>query len=800
MTGGTLASKIRGFLLGAGAFAGLLVVSQMLPGGRGSSGTPPAIIFLGLVGGLITALIAAGIVLIYRSARIINFAQAAIGAAGGAFTYELAVAETTTWPFIPAFVVGVIVAGFVGVIVELAFVRRFFNAPRLVLTVLTIALIQGLGFATGGIRNLPIFGEASERTIAQQQGTIEPNLPFGDFEFQLGELGIPFGFGHLFTIGAAIVVLIALAAFLRFTKAGTAIRAASENSDRAALLGINVKGLSTLVWGITGAISGVAVISIGLISGFGGLQGGTQGGAQAAAAVVVALAAAVIAKMRYLSVAVVAAVGLEIARQATAWSFSEYVTLFDTGLFLIILVGLLLQRRGLTRSETGDVSSWEATQEVRPTPKEILEVPGVRAWRIVLIILGIVFVLLFPWVTSTGPTNIAGYVAIQGIVLLSLVVLTGWAGQVSLGQWALVGVGGLVGGAMTAKMNLSFWLAMPAAAVVVGILALLIGLPALRIRGLYLAVTTFAMAFAVQTNVFNDKFFGWARADEVARPSFFLIDFDEERSMYYLAVGALVLCVLIVTGLRRTRPGRVLIGLRENEQNLEAFGINLVRARLSAFVIAGALCGFAGVLLVHHQRAVSTNLFPASDSLQIFIYAIIGGIGSVAGALLGVGYLTMDRILGTNPLAQFIIGPVGVLLILYAAPGGLSSIAFGIRDGIYRIIAQRKRIVVPSLFADVDPEAVLRQRAPLAEPIPGAGLAVIPAAQRYRSASWLYGRAGKVDGASRLASAEAAAMGAAAGRAEEIGAVAEEPAARATGGVAETAAEIAGVSTKGSEE
>ncbi|MGH2812131.1 MAG: hypothetical protein ACRDI1_05400, partial [Actinomycetota bacterium] len=148
------------------------------------------------------------------------------------------------------------------------------------------------------------------------------------------------------------------------------------------------------------------------------------------------------------------------------------------------------------------------------------------------------------------------------------------------------------------------------------------------------------------------------------------------------------------------------------------------------------------------------------------------------------------------------------------APGGLSGIAFGLRDGLYRIIAQRRRMVVPSLFADLDPAEMLRQLAPLAEPVPNSGLGALPVNLRYRTTSWLYGTRGKVDGAERRAAAEAQAFEAAADRIEDVGtvattpavppeeipSVAEEPAARATDEAGEVAAEVATGPTKGEDE
>lgn len=776
-------SRARGIIMALAGFIFVLLITRLMPSpSAGRSGTPSAVLFLGLVFGLLNALVTAGIILIYRTSRIINFAQASIGGAGGIFAYHLAVADTVNAPFLVAFLAGVIVAGLVGAGVEIAFVRRFFNAPRLVLTVLTIALIGALFFAIGFVQNLPIFGDPASRSIQELGGQEPMPLPFNDFEFSIGDLPLPFDFGHLFAIGISIVTLVGLAMFLRYSKAGVATRAASENADRAMLLGINVKGLSTIVWAITGVLSGVGVIMTGTLGSF------TSIGFPQPEVFLSALAAAVIARMKNLPIATLTAVGLEIIRQAAIYNLREQAVLFNVFVFFVILIALLIQRKEIQRSEEGETSSWKASEEFRPIPKEMLEIGAVRMWRRVLIVVGIAAVGVFPWITSTGVTNQAGAFAIQGIAILSLVALTGWAGQVSLGHWGLVAVGAIIGGALTAKLGWSFWLAIPITAVFTGAFAVLIGLPALRIRGLYLAVTTSAFAFASLV-LFDETFFGWLLPGAIDRPTLFLFDFDDERSMYYLSVFAFVLTAFIVTILRRSRPGRVLIALRENENNAQSFGVNLVRTKLSAFALSGFLCGVAGVLFAHHQRAISAQAFPAIDSLNLFIFAVIGGISSVSGAILGTIYFGVSRLLGGNPVLQLIIGPIGLLFVLYIAPGGLASIFFGFRDAILRIVAQRRRLVVPSLFADLDPNALELSLAPLSEPIPGTGLVNLPFDQRYRAESRLYRERGKLAITSRRSDIRA--IDAAAEAFESIGAAAENVPAHATGEVGEIASEVA---------
>ena len=239
--------------------------------------------------------------------------------------------------------------------------------------------------------------------------------------------------------------------------------------------------------------------------------------------------------------------------------------------------------------------------------------------------------------------------------------------------------------------------------------------------------------------------------------------------MYFLCVAALVLSIVVVVNVRKSRFGRVLIALRESEQNVAAFGIAAVRMRLAAFAFSGALAGFAGAIFAHQQRGLNPDSFAATASIDIFVLAVLGGIGSVNGALLGSLYFNVTRYFVTSPLFAGFIGSGGTLLLLYAAPGGLVSVVAQMRDAVLRVVAQRRQMVVPSLFADYDPDALARRLIPLAEPSSGSGLGALPPDTRFSLASGLYqGRGVRIFGRGDedRTTKEAAAIGAAAAAAE----------------------------------
>ncbi len=487
----------------AGGLVLVLLTCKLIPSATSSSvhGAPWAILFQGLVDGLLTALSAAGIVLIYRTTRVLNFAQTAIGAGGAVLTFDLL--QLTPVPFWLDVPLGLITAGALGVAFDLIFGRRFARAPRLVLTVLTIisaGLLSGAGQTV--IDTLPFFPGRDVRTLPQLTGSasLRPLMPLSGFNFRFPDLDVHFGFPELFAIACALLALAGIGAFLRYTKAGIAVRAMAESTERAALLGISVGLLSLIVWGLAGVLSGLSVTLQGLVT----TPAVTLGFAPSL--LLPALAAAVVARMSSIPVAAAAAVGIAVLDQSVRFLQPDVVPLISFGLLAMVAAGLLLQgRRRQGRGDRGATSSWVATEEPRPIPREMLGLGPVRLARWGVIALGLGLVCIYPFITSTQQTFLGAVIAIYAIVGLSLVVLTGWAGQVSLGQFAFAAIGAVLAGALAQKLGLTFWLAVPIASLLTAGVAVAVGLPALRIPGLFLAVATFAFAVVVRQLLFSER-------------------------------------------------------------------------------------------------------------------------------------------------------------------------------------------------------------------------------------------------------------------------------------------------------
>jgi ABC-type branched-subunit amino acid transport system ATPase component/ABC-type branched-subunit amino acid transport system permease subunit len=422
-----------------------------------------------------------------------------------------------------------------------------------------------------------------------------------------------------------------------------------------------------------------------------------------------ALAAAVIGRMERLTVIALAAVLLGIVEQAVIWHWHEpaYV---DPVLFVVVLGALVLTR--VRPGRATEASTWQTTREVRPTPRELARLPEVRAmrWGVAALVVGLL--LAAPAALSESRTNLASAIVIFAIIGMSLVVLTGWAGQVSLGQMAFAGIGAAVAGAVTARLHWDLSIGLLLGALMGAGIAFLIGLPALRRRGLTLAVTSLAFALMTSAYLLNRGFFGegttldWLPPDRIDRtPLFGQIGLHGETRFYYLCVVGLALAYAIVRGLRQTRTGRVLVAIRENEHSAESFGVHAQRTTLFAFACSGFLAAFAGALFVHQQSGLTTGPYHPEQSLEVFTMAVIGGLGSAPGALLGAAYVRgADYFLPSE--WQILATGAGLLAVLMLLPGGLGGAVADGRDWFLRRVARRRGLTVASLTTDETPDRV----------------------------------------------------------------------------------------------
>ena len=663
----------------------------------------PREIFLnGAVVGSLYGLIGIGLILIYRASRIINFAQAQLGAI--AASAALMLLTFHNWPYLAVIPLVILGGAAVGGIVEVSFVRRFSKSPRLILTVVTVGIgliLQAFEFFT----KKAIVGDQFLQSVAAQYRT-----PFSQWwSTQIGTL--TFTGDHIVTVLVVAGLAVALALFFRLSDLGIAVRASSENADRASLLGIPVKRVSTVVWVIAAVLSSIGVFLRGPLVGIPitGFVGPTL--------LLYGLAAAVIARMRSMPIVIAAGIGIGMVEQSVVFTRSA-PGLVSPVLLVMIVVALVVQRGRLARAMDAGGGSWQSAAQLRPIPAELRDLPAVRRAK-GLVGAGIgALVVLFPWIVGAGRTDTASRIVIFAIVAVSLVVLTGWTGQISLGQWGISALGAAVAGGLAANHNWDFFLTVGVAGMAGAAVAVLVGLPALRIQGLFLAVTTLAFAFTMSDFVLRRQWFGWLLPSQRAfanRPDLYgVFDLTEptelgpvtiaaDAKFYYLCVVFLAISLYLAHSLRRYRSGRVLIGVRDNPRLLQAFGVNLARTRLTAFAISGFLAAIGGALFAYQFGQIEPEAFLPQQSIAIFLMTVIGGATSLAGAVLGVVYVLGIPLLPVLRDVQFVellTSGIGVLLILMVLPGGLIEGVNRMRDAWLRRLALREGIHVPSLVAD----------------------------------------------------------------------------------------------------
>jgi ABC-type branched-subunit amino acid transport system ATPase component/ABC-type branched-subunit amino acid transport system permease subunit len=653
----------------------LIVASRLFP-----TKVPPGVVLQGAILGTGTGLLGVGLVLTFRSNRVVNFAYGAMGGLAASVAVALHLGPIGL-PWFAAVAVAAAIGIATGFFVELIVIRRFANASRLTLTMATIGLAQVLG---GMELLVPIIFKS--RPLVGSFPT-----PLNATTFSVDPLIITGN--DLLLVAVVPLILIALGWFLMRTESGIAVRGIAENAERARLLGIPVARLSTIVWCVSGVAAAVTVT----------LKAPSEGLVLDAAAgpqlLLPALAAAVIAKMESLPKAFVAGVGLGVLDQVVRWNVDKQST--TSVIFLVVILVALMLQKGVRGRAAQSEAVW-ANAAGKRMPAALSQLRQVRFSRRALAFALAALALALPLVATSSQLNRLNVAIVFGILVISVVLLTGWAGSVSLGQFAIAGVGGVVAGNLVSRYDVDFFVALFAAAAAGALIAVIIGLPALRVTGLFLAVTTLAFAVAMDSFVLNPANFREQIPGSIERPLLWeRFDLQSEGAMYYVCLGVLVLAVIGVSGVRRARSGRVLLATRDNERSVAAAGVSTVRSRLGAFMMSGMLAGAAGCLYAVVLGGIGFHTFEPSTSLLLFSMAVIGGMESVGGALLGVALVSTIAYL--VPQFQLIITGAGSLLVLLLIPRGLVQVLRNVEIRVHVAIARLRGIDVGD---DEMPDAV----------------------------------------------------------------------------------------------
>lgn len=622
---------------------------------------------LGLLNGLTIGLLAVGLVLVYKSNRFLNLAHAQMGALSALLMAKW-VADWG-WNYAVAFVAAVALALFTGLLLDRVVIspvrRRTKSSMRLLLLSLGVSqLLLALTF-------IPHLGPDTTRT------TVFPQ-PFHS-DLRIG--GVTLTAMNILTAVLVPLLVVGLALFMRYTVYGKQIRAAANNPDEARLCGISVSRVSAVTWALAGGFSGVSAV----------LQAPQQASFNVAALgpflLMLTLGAAAFGAFVSLPGALAGGLVLGVVNQVVAAETGDGTTAL---LAVFVLIMVIVFVRGRAIAEVFELTG-AAVEDLPVTrvPASMRRRPFVRYQPLYLggtAVLVLALWPLLPYFNSTGNRFLLSLVLIYAVLGVALTMLLGWGGQVSLGNFALVGLGAY----LTARWSSEGW-TLGALLLVVGAIGaavmVVVGLPALRIRGLTLAVTTLGFAVISHDWLYHQSWVGGPNplAATVEPPSFGigLGTAGTQLSIYYVALVLVSLTVLACASLRRASPGRLFLAVRDNENASVAFGVTPTTVKLAILAVSGFFTAAAGVLWAASWSAVSTTQFTPDFSLAILAIPVIGGLGSISGAV-AAAVLLYAATFFVGPQVQGLFGELGQNLgfQLFLAGSGVVSVTMHFPSGL----------------------------------------------------------------------------------------------------------------------
>ena len=575
-------------------------------------------------------------------------------------------------PYWVAFLPALAVAAGIGALAEATVVRRLRNAPAIMSVVATLGVGQFLVLFAFAINS-----QAGAGAIYP-----EPSwLP----TFQFGALRVTPAYSGMLFLSPVVVLVVG--GFLKFTRYGMAIRASASNPEAARMSGIFAPRMSSLAWAMAGALAAFSAILTQPTQGF------SSSDSFGPSLLLVALTGAVVARMHSLPVALAAGAAVGIVEQLLLWNYAQS-GLVQVALFVIILVTLLVRRDHVGRGE--EKGSWAAVQAARPLPHAIARLASVRAAAALLgvLLLG-VFLVLPQLVSNATSVRVTGTFAFI-VIALSVGIVTGLGGQLSLGQFALGAVGAVVSFQVSRRTG-NFFESFAYGGLAAAAMGVVIGLPALRIKGLLLAVTTLSFALVIPSYILQQDWM-LGSGKNPGRPILAGRALEGGRSYYYVGLATLLVALLIARNIRAGGLGRRLIAVRDNEDAARSFTVPAATVKLQGLALAGFVAGLGGAMYGHSLSLIGPTSFPTRASIDVVAIAVIGGIGLLYGPLLGAAVVQGATFLPLDT-AGLAATALGQLLIIMYLPGGLGSLVAPARDRLAAWLARRAGIDVEAAFA-----------------------------------------------------------------------------------------------------
>jgi ABC-type branched-subunit amino acid transport system ATPase component/ABC-type branched-subunit amino acid transport system permease subunit len=512
--------------------------------------------------------------------------------------------------------------------------------------------------------------------------------------------GYPLPFKATVTVGGVVlgsqyiliailcpVLILALAVVLRLSLVGKMIRAAASNPENARSCGISPTRMSAVTWGIAGGLSAIGAI----------LQAPSSGGFDAQSLgptqLFLALGAAAFGAFSSIPLAMAGGLAIGLTDQLTLGYTSNAGTSFLV-VFALILAVIFLRGRviGSVFAASGQLVDDQSPVRVpEVVQNRFIAKHGARAFGLVALTIAVILPALPPLRTEGHRFQLAN-VVIYAIIGVSLTMVIGWGGQVSLGHFAVLGVGAYVG----ARMSDHGYGVVPLFAVAglaSALVLVIVALPALRVRGYTLAVTSLGFSIVAFQYLFRAHWFTQSDSssrDVQALPVLHgVLTGTSQLFVYFAALATLVLLALAAGQLRGSVPGRIMVAVRDDERASASYGITPATVKLATLAVSGFFCGIAGVLWADAWRTVQPNQFSPAISLSVIAIPVIGGLGSVSGAiaaavalylpqyfilpLIPVGWTNALGPVGGQLFVTFVLSGLGIILVLQQYPTGVAG-------------------------------------------------------------------------------------------------------------------------------
>lgn len=600
---------------------------------------------LGVATGSLYALLGMGITVVYRSSGVVNFAHGGVAVVAEYLYFDLTTHGASTVAAIAVSILGGIVLG--GLIFGLA-----------------IWPLRGASTLTKGIATLAVLVVLQSATTLRYgptPQTVRSFLPSGSVRM----LGSRVPVANLIIFAFCLALLVVLTLVYRRTRFGLATTAVAESELMVALLGRSSSTIAVINWMVgcgLAAIAGIAIAPLSVIS-----------PAQSFVLLIPALAVTLCGRFSSFLVIFGSSLVIGIA-QAELYNYSSKSSLLAhlDGLseavpFVVVLLVVVLRSQALPSRD------FIAAAMPRVGSGRI-NLGWVIVWLVLAGVLALTLSDIWVIALTTG--------VVFGVILLSLVVVTGYAGQLSLAQVSIAGVAVLVGSKLVADHS---WPMFPAALVGVAAtvpVALLVGMPSLRTRGVMLGVVTLGLADALNAMVFQrDDVNGMGQGINVGSASVFGVSIDQTlhpRSYAVFSLVVLALAIVVVANLRRSSVGKMLLAVRANERAAAAIGVRVTFAKLYAFVVSGVIAGTAGILAAWEVPYVVLNRsYDPFQSVNAMVSGTLAGVGYISGAVVGgqaltpggVGGQVIDNLGFGNYLA--LITGVLLLITIVLSPNGI---------------------------------------------------------------------------------------------------------------------------------